>query len=250
MKFRTINIALVVMLATLWILAPDTWTWKQYTLYSLLVLFIYSLFIAFGSYYMKANFFFKSIHSNKKGLCLTFDDGPHPEHTPQVLDILASHNLKATFFVIGKQIEGNEAILQRMVAEGHVIGNHTWSHSNMTAMMLESTVDKEIKQTNEAIFKACGVKPIIFRPPFGVTNPRIGKAIKSNLMHSIGWDIRSYDTTAKSTDQLKTRILKEVDRGGSILLMHDNRPIAAEVLDELLAELKSKNVVFADKVTG
>lgn len=250
MKFRTVNIAFILAAAIFVAVAPSEWVWQDYILYIVLILFIYSLFIAFGSYYMKANFFFKSIHSNKKGLCLTFDDGPHPEHTPKVLDVLKKHDLKATFFVIGKQIEGNEAILQRMVKEGHVIGNHTWSHSNMTAMMFESTVDEEIKRTNDAIYKACEVKPIIFRPPFGVSNPRIGRAIKSNLMHSIGWDIRSYDTTAKSTDQLKTRILKEVHNGGSILLMHDNRPIAAAVLDELLSELKQKKVQFATKVTG
>lgn len=87
-------------------------------------------------------------------------------------------------------------------------------------------------------------------PPFGVTNPIIGKQIKNQLMHSIGWDIRSYDTTAKSTDQLKERILSEVNKGGSILLMHDNRPITSEVLDDLLEELKTKNIIFADKVTG
>lgn len=137
-----------------------------------------------------------------------------------------------------------------MVKEGHVIGNHTYSHSTKTALFSTDKVSDEIRKTNNEIFKACGVKPIIFRPPFGVTNPRIGKAIKENLMHSIGWDIRSYDTMAKTKDQLLQRIEKGLDKNGSILLLHDDREMTVNSLDSILTLIKSKNITLADKVTG
>lgn len=247
MNFKTVNILALILLASIFIFLELNWSLLYYIVPLIIV---YCSLIAWGSYAIRLNFFFKSINKNKKGLCITFDDGPHPERTPQILDILKKHNVKATFFLIGNRVHGNEHILQRIVKEGHVIGNHTYSHSNKTALFSTDKVSEEIKKTNQVIYQACGVKPIIFRPPFGVTNPRIGKAIKENLMHSIGWDIRSYDTMAKTTDELVRRIEKGIDKNGSILLLHDDREMTVKSLDAILTLLRSKNIALADKVTG
>jgi peptidoglycan/xylan/chitin deacetylase (PgdA/CDA1 family) len=126
-------------------------------------------------------------------VALTFDDGP-TEFTPKFLDLLKENNVKATFFCIGKQIEKYPETFQRIIAEGHTIGNHTLSHCNNTGFLSTSKMVEEIEKCDEVMLKIGSLKTNLYRPPFGVTNPNIAKAIKKTHKKSIGWNVRSLDT--------------------------------------------------------
>ena len=163
---------------------------------------------------------------------MTFDDGP-TEFTPKFLDILKENNIKASFFCIGKQIEKHPETFQRIIAEGHTIGNHTYSHSNNTGFLSTSKMIDEIQKCDEVMLKIGNIKTDLYRPPFGVTNPNITKAIKITHKKSIGWNVRSLDTVIND----ENKILKKVTKGlkkGSIILLHDTSEKTYNVLVELL----------------
>lgn len=201
-------------------------------------LFCFVLFsgvIVWGSFDIQLGYFVNSFTHKRtkiKEVALTFDDGP-TEFTPKFLDILKENNTKATFFCIGKQIEKYPEIFQRIIAEGHTVANHTYSHSNSTGFLPVSKMTKEIEKCDEVISKYGNIKTDLYRPPFGVTNPNIAKAIRKTNKKSIGWNVRSLDTVM--TDERK--ILKRITRGlkkGSIILLHDTSDKTRRVLVELL----------------
>ena len=143
-------------------------------------------------------------------IALTFDDGPHPVYTKKLLDGLRKRGVKATFFLIGENIEGNEELVKQMAEDGHLIGNHTWSHNARFPLRGERFVREEVERGAKAVGKAAnlaGSKRIkLFRPPFGVTNPIIGRVVRSEGYCSIGWSIRSFDTVASTPDRKSTRL--------------------------------------------
>lgn len=199
---------------------------------------------AWGSFSIQRNYFLQAIHHNSSiqepVMALTFDDGPHP-NTEKVLDLLKQYQMKATFFCIGKEIQKYPEIARRIIAEGHVISNHTFSHSNKMGFLSTVEVTEEITQTNEIIFRTIHHKPALFRPPFGVTNPNIAKAVQATDMHVIGWNIRSLDTKAKSSDVIMQRVVPKLEKG-AIVLLHDNRTLTVETLEQLLQHIQKKNL--------
>ena len=141
---------------------------------------LFSAVVVWGSFDIQLGYFVNSITHKQtkiKEVALTFDDGP-TEFTPKFLDILKEKNIKATFFCIGKQIEKYPEIFQRIIAEGHTIGNHTYSHSNNTGFLSTSKMIEEIQKCDEVMLKIGNSKTDLYRPPFGVTNPNSAKAIK------------------------------------------------------------------------
>lgn len=112
------------------------------------------------------------VQEEAKRVALTFDDGPSPVYTEQLLDGLKERGVRAAFFIIGEKIEGNEDILKRMIKEGHIIGNHTFSHVQLSTVDYENGLE-EIEKTNEAIYNACGITPKYIRPPFGSWNDKM-----------------------------------------------------------------------------
>ncbi|WP_129021702.1 polysaccharide deacetylase family protein [Edaphocola flava] len=198
------------------------------------------------------NFFITSVNrvpltiqqfsSGIKPVALTFDDGPH-ECTPAILDILKQEQVPATFFVIGKNIAGKEALLQRMASEGHLIGNHSFSHSVHFDWQSTRQMKADIQQCSDAITAVTGTAPTIFRPPFGVTNPNLARAIQGLNLVSVGWTIRSMDTVAKDADALLQKILKQV-KSNSTVLLHDRCPITVQILPELIRNLKERGYTF------
>ena len=200
---------------------------------------LFSAVIVWGSFDIQLGYFVDSFTHKRtkiKEVALTFDDGP-TEFTPKFLDLLKENNIQATFFCIGKQIEKYPETFQRIIAEGHSIGNHTYSHSNNTGFLSTSKMVEEIEKCDDAIFKIGIIKTNLYRPPFGITNPNIAKAIKKTNKKSIGWNVRSLDTVIEDEKKIYNKITKNLKKG-SIILLHDTSEKTYNVLVELLLFLE------------
>jgi peptidoglycan-N-acetylglucosamine deacetylase len=197
---------------------------------------IYLTLIIYGSAIIQANFYtpvYCYANVSEKEIALSFDDGPNREYTPQVLSTLAEYNARATFFVIGKNIQGNENVLKQIDAEGHSIGNHSYTHSFFVDFNNLQGFKNELNQTAESVFKITGKRMKLFRPPYGVTTPPLVKA--SNVLNYsiIGWSIRSFDTTTDTT-QIITRRVQTRIKPGAIILFHDTSDKTIQVLKQTL----------------
>jgi len=177
--------------------------------------------------------------TNQKKIAITFDDGPDSKITPQVLYILEKYNIKATFFCIGKHIEDHKELLNEIDKKGHLIGNHTWSHNRWFDLFSSKRMQTDIEKTNGLIFETTGKKTKLFRPPYGVTNPMLKRALKGFNFNTIGWSIRSFDTI-KSTKQTLKRIKNGLSTG-DIILFHDNREHIVDILGSFLEYAKNEN---------
>lgn len=205
---------------------------------------LHVLIIFYGSYFVYSNFFMEVLCKGdvqKKELVLTFDDGPHPEFTPKVLAILEEYQVKATFFCIGKNIEKYPELTQEIDIKGHIIGNHTYNHSNFFDIYTQKRVKQELKSTEEIIQEVIQKKTMIFRPPYGVTNPPIAKAVKALDYLTIGWSIRSLDTAIKEKEKIVSRVISQL-KGGDILLLHDTSERTVFVLEEVLKHCKNNGI--------
>ncbi|WP_053082668.1 polysaccharide deacetylase family protein [Chryseobacterium angstadtii] len=201
----------------------------------------FSMVVVWGSFDIGLGYFVNSITHKRtriKEVALTFDDGP-TEFTPQFLDLLKEHQVKATFFCIGKQIEKYPETFQRIISEGHTVGNHTLSHSNTTGFLSTVKMIEEIEQCDEIIERIGHIKTDLYRPPFGVTNPNIAKAIKRTHKKSIGWNVRSLDTVTDNEKKIYKRVTGNLKKG-SIILLHDTSEKTFHVLVDLLLFLKNK----------
>lgn len=216
----------------------------------LLVVVVYLHLLIFGAIYIRWNFYLKSLckGNNKQWICLSFDDGPATQ-TAAILDILKLHNVPAAFFTIGKNAVSHPELVKRWDEEGHIIGNHSYSHSFNFDWQSSKKMCEEIEETNGVIRDITGKKPLLFRPPYGVTNPNLSRAVRQTKMHSIAWSVRSFDTSAKDPQQLLARILNQL-QGGDIILMHDSMPITKEILTELIIRTRENGFTFVplDKI--
>ncbi len=206
---------------------------------------IFALIIFCGVYFIRLNFFARGFHKGRSDsgtIAITFDDGPHPNTLP-VLEVLRKHQAKATFFCIGKNIELYPEIFKQIVDEGHEIGNHSFSHSNTFPIKSPSDIVLEMEQTNEIIQKHTSLTCELFRPPFGVMNPRIAKALHKTEMQLVGWNVRSYDTAKKAGKALGEKLGNQV-RAGDVVLLHDRLDGADKTLDQFLNICKSRNLSF------
>lgn len=217
-----------------------------------LLVLILLLILYIGVTRLRLNYFYNSINSGiVKGISLTFDDGPNPEYTEKILDILKKKNVKASFFIIGKNIKGNENILKRIYSEGHLIGNHTFSHKYWFNSLPSSTIAKDIDKNTLSIEKIIGKKTKFYRTPFGLSSPNIARGIKKTNVISIGWDFRSFDTMAKNENELLNKLKKNVNTS-SILLMHDNNKFTINVLEDFIDYCFTNGIkiVSLDKMVG
>lgn len=205
----------------------------------------YVVTVLFFSWYFRGNFFVNAIHANpnvkKKHISLTFDDGPHPEHTLKTLALLRKFSQKATFFVIGKNADKNADIVKQILADGHTIGNHSHGHSQIIGFYPTKKVISEIEQTNKILREQTGKHTLLYRPPFGVTNPNIAKAITKTNMQAIGWNTRSLDTLKISEGTIYKRITRNL-KPGDVVLLHDTSEKTLRVLERLLVTMKKKDI--------
>ena len=207
--------------------------------------------LVYASYSIKAGIYLRSFcqkQTAEKIVSLTFDDGPDSVQTPKVLEVLKAYQVNACFFCIGKQIKGNEKLLQQMIAEGHLIGNHSYTHSPLFPVYPLSKMKKDL-QTCQCELERVTSQPVsLFRPPFGVTNPTIAKAVRQLGYTSIGWSIRTLDTQ-QAPDKVLARIRKRLEPG-AIILLHDRMPDSDQLVKQILDLLKEQGytVVRPDKL--
>ncbi|WP_188191010.1 polysaccharide deacetylase family protein [Nonomuraea sp. SYSU D8015] len=172
-----------------------------------------------------------------KCLALTFDDGPGAT-TPAVLKALKQAGAKATFFLVGKQVEQRPEIAAQVVAQGHAIGNHTYSHASLPTLLDNQILD-ELKTTQEAVQQATGRTPTLFRPPYGHTDDRVlGLAYQVDLAQVL-WTGTTLDWKLRDAEKIKAAVLRLAKRNG-VILMHDTVPATAKAMPGIVKELKKR----------
>ncbi|HWM26091.1 MAG TPA: polysaccharide deacetylase family protein [Chthoniobacterales bacterium] len=182
---------------------------------------------------------YNSVYVEGPYIALTFDDGPHGTLTPQLLDLLAAHRMKATFFVVGQCVVDHPEILRRAVREGHEIASHSWSHPNL-GKMSDEAVRRELQKTDDAIVAAIGKRPTLMRPPYGSITARQKRWIHDDFGYRIIiWDVDPLDWKRPGPSVVCSRILKET-RPGSIILAHDIHPPTLEAMPATLDQLDRK----------
>ncbi|HKH63001.1 MAG TPA: polysaccharide deacetylase family protein [Flavitalea sp.] len=243
LTFRNTNIffgavAVFLLVMQIWFHIP------AYLYLGLLLLYIATL--AYGSYNVDSNFFMKVICSadtKEKIIALSFDDGPVHEYTPHVLEILKEEKVPAAFFCIGKRIVENENLFRQIHMEGHVIGNHSYSHTPLFDMMPSDRMLEDVQKTDEAIKKSIGLHPKLFRPPYGVTTPAMKKVMNRGGYTAIGWNIRSLDTIARNDKQLLNKLIRLL-RPGAVILLHDTQKITLSILPRFIRAARNEGYEF------
>lgn len=225
----------------------------------MLIVCYVSLLVA-GSYFIQMNFYFTSLNklprfkisfdsgnpevtARERNVVLTFDDGPHA-NTMAVLDILKKERVRAVFFLIGKNAVLKPEAVKAIWEAGHQVGNHSYYHKASFDWQSSQKMQAEIQQTSEVLEQIISEPVYLFRPPFGVTNPNLGKAIRLSGMHSIGWSIRSYDTVARDENQLIDRIVRQL-HPGAVILLHERCDITVRILPDLIRQIRAKGYSFA-----
>lgn len=186
-------------------------------------------------------------------LALTFDDGPNPAWTPRLLDILASHGIRATFFQLGCRAAAEPALVRRMVAEGHLIGNHSWSHPNL-ALTAGRRVREELTRTRETLEQITGAPVRFFRPPFGARRPGIFRLARELGLVPVLWNAMTSDWKEPSADAIAQRLMDRIDglerRGQAAnIVLHDgghlesaaNREASISAAERLVARYKANH---------
>ncbi len=182
----------------------------------------------------------------RRCVSLTFDDGPTSLHTPRLLETLKRSNVQATFFVIGKDAERYPELLQRAVADGHLIANHTYSHPYLFCFLTPGRLRSEIEKGQEAIERVCGHRPRYFRSPVGLRHPLLNLYLDRAELEYISWTIRSFDTVMTKPETILNRVLRRV-AAGDIILLHDNARaggVMLDVLPRIIHELKGRGFEF------
>jgi len=176
-------------------------------------------------------------------VALTFDDGPDPERTPQLLDALDALDVKATFFLLGSKVDAYPALARRIVDAGHEVGNHTYRHPYLPLHRSRSVV-RELMQTDRAIAQSTGVVPRLARPPYGGRSPFNVRAFAKLEKRVVLWDVNSFDWRGAPADEVATRVLERV-RPGSIVLLHDARDggeTTIEAVKQIVPALRARGL--------
>ncbi|HSK47655.1 MAG TPA: polysaccharide deacetylase family protein [Coriobacteriia bacterium] len=180
-----------------------------------------------------------------KVVALTFDDGPWPLSTRRILDVLAEEEVRATFFMVGKQAARNPHIAKRVAREGHDIGSHSYGHKAFASMSSKG-IRKEIKYGRSAVEQATGHRTNWFRPPYGSMDPKAWRQVRDLKVHAVLWDVDSRDWTKPSVKKMRRTVMREV-RPGSVVLFHDgggDRQQTIKALPSIIESLRKKGYEF------
>ncbi len=183
----------------------------------------------------------RSVKTDTMEIALTFDDGPHPYLTERILEILERYNVKATFFMVGVNIENYPQAARAVLAAGHEVGNHTYSHHHMNGMSENACID-ELNRCEDALEELCEYRPHLFRPPEGALNDGIKHSTVVNDYSLILWSLDTRDWETKNAEQIAQTVLDSIC-SGDIVLMHDfigHNSKTPEALEILLPELLSR----------
>ncbi len=241
LNFKSVNLTTGVIfigLLGVFLIKPISIWW-----FVLLIIMWFTL-TALGSSLVSWKYHLKIFNANKNAsknqIAITFDDGPNPEFTPQVLALFQQFEVKATFFCIGKHIETHPEVFKQTINEGHTVGNHTYSHNNFFGFFNTQKVQAELEKTTIIIKQISGLDAQLYRPAFGVTNPNIRRAVHNLNLTTIGWNKRSLDTTNLTEEQILKRITKNL-KSGDVILLHDTSEKSVRVLEQLLLFLRDNN---------
>lgn len=182
-------------------------------------------------------------NSEKRSVALTFDDGPDRSVTPFILDLLRRENIKAAFFCTGSKAEHEPELIRQIDDEDHIIGGHSYSHHFFFDLFSTQKMLEEMQKSEDVFRKTINRKIRLFRPPYGVTNPPLARAIRQKGYHVIGWSVRSKDTVIKDEKKLLDRLVRRV-KPGDIILFHDTKRITVNVLEKFLKFARENNFSF------
>ena len=193
---------------------------------------------------------FTSLPRGMKQLALTYDDGPNDPHTFRLLEVLARHNVRATFFLIGRYVQQRPDIVRDLVKAGHVIGNHTFTHPLLTLKSADE-VRRELTNCSKALQDTIGQHSNLFRPPFGGRRPAVLRIARSLALQPVMWNVTGYDWNAPPADVIERKVQKQI-RGGDVILLHDggHKQLGADrsqtvlATDHLLSHYKSERYDF------
>jgi peptidoglycan/xylan/chitin deacetylase (PgdA/CDA1 family) len=180
-------------------------------------------------------------------LALTFDDGPNPKWTPRLLDVLGEHGVKATFFLLGSRAQAEPELVRRIAAEGHLIGNHSWSHPNL-ALSRAARVREELARTSHALEQIAGERIRYFRPPFGARRPAVFRIARSLGLSVVTWNAMTSDWSETSADRIVQQLAAKIDRLGrrgraANIVLHDGGHLEQEADRE--ASVKASGLLVA-----
>jgi peptidoglycan/xylan/chitin deacetylase (PgdA/CDA1 family) len=211
----------------------------------LIFVFSYAFFSSRSQVFGKV---YSQFPQNDKAIALTFDDGPNGSYTQRILDILVQEKVRATFFVIGKNVEYYPALTRKIVENGNVLANHSYSHSRIAPLEVSY---KEEDRAEEAIFKVTGLRPRFFRPPFGEKTPWMLSEIEKEGLVVFSWNDEANDPHLKDPEEIAKRIISQAHPGG-IILLHDgfetkhegNREPTVQALPKIIDGLRTKGYHF------
>lgn len=202
-------------------------------------------FLAYGSMNISSDYYCTVLcnaNTDEKKIALTFDDGPDKTVTPAILDVLKKHDVRAAFFIIGHKAEENPDLIRKIDDEGHIVGSHSYSHHFFFDLFGSQKMIIELQKTDAVLKQILNKKIRMFRPPYGVTNPPLARALKEMKYHIIGWSLRSKDTVP-GDDRLFERLIKWV-KPGDIIIFHDTKAQTVKVLDKFIIFAREKNFSF------
>ena len=251
LKYTTVNYMVILLLLLLMVF--DRIFDLPFFLYVFVVV-VYLTLLIYGTFVMSAQFFltaFCNSETSSGSIAITFDDGPIPGKTEKILEILNTYKVPAAFFCIGFRIADHPALAKQIHEAGHLLGNHSYWHKNTFELQSAGRIETELLKTDTAIHHAIGLNPNFFRPPHGVTNPMVAKAILRRGYQTIGWSVRSFDTISDDRTTLLKRVTRSL-KGGDIVLFHDNCSITLEILPEFLDRVSALGlkIIRVDDLLG
>jgi peptidoglycan/xylan/chitin deacetylase (PgdA/CDA1 family) len=248
LKYKKILFAFLLLTAS--VMIADYYTHIGIWMYLCIVIALTG-FLAYGSMTISSDYYCRVLcfaETDEKKIALTFDDGPDKAVTPAILDLLKRQDVKATFFTIGSKAEEYPDLIRRIDFEGHSVGSHSYSHHFFFDLFGSQKMISELQRTESVLNNILNKNVRMFRPPYGVTNPPLARALKLMKYHIIGWSLRSKDTVLQE-DRLFERLKKQV-KPGDILLFHDTKVHTPYVLDKFIIFARENNFSFerADKL--
>jgi peptidoglycan/xylan/chitin deacetylase (PgdA/CDA1 family) len=193
---------------------------------------------------------FTGLPPGTRQLALTYDDGPNEPYTSQLLEVLENHGARATFFLIGQFVTARPAIARSLVEAGHAVGNHTYTHPDLTALS-RAELERELQTASRAIEDATGTRPTLFRPPFGRRSRRILAVVRAQGMTPVMWRAACYDWKATSAQSIVNTLVAHI-RGGEVIQLHDgshrklgvDRSHCLKATDEILRHYREAGYEF------
>lgn len=211
----------------------------------------YVALVLSGVFFLRLRMFVDAVcrgPGDARGVALTFDDGPHPEHTRKVLSLLEGAGVRATFFLIGRKAEAHPDVVREIVQRGHAIGAHGYAHQRLFSLLSSRAVEEDLARSLDVLEDITGKRPTLFRPPIGHTNPRVAKVVDKLGLTVVGWSVRGLDGLGRArAEHVAARVVRGLE-DGAIVLLHDAAerddftPASLEALPRILAGMQARQL--------